>query len=60
MSLLELQVVDLDGEVSFLFDEQLIQNERLLNVEETSDEVVVELVEINLDLQGEKTKQTLH
>ena len=52
VSLLEIQVAGLDGEVSFLFDEQLIQNERLLNVEETSYQVIVELAEINADLQG--------
>ena len=55
MSLLELQVADLDEDVNFLFDEQVIQDERLLNVEETSDQVVVELTEVNADLQGEET-----
>ena len=33
MSLLELQVVDLDEDVDFLFDEQVIQDERLLGLE---------------------------
>ena len=33
MSLLELQVADLDQDVNFLFDEQVIQDERLLGLE---------------------------
>ena len=57
MSLLEVQVADLredmtvvqagvgelDENVDFLFDEQVIQDERLLNLEETSFEIVGEL-----------------
>ena len=56
MSLFELQGVDLDQDVNFLFDQQVIQDERLLNLEETSDQVVLELVEVNADLQGKITK----
>ena len=52
-------VADLDEDVNFLFDEQVIQDERLLNLEETSVQVVVELAEVNVDLLG-KTKLTLH
>ena len=59
VSLLELQVTDLeedvtdlDQDVNFLFDEQVIQDERLLNVEETSDQVIVELAEINANIIG--------
>ena len=72
MALLEIQVVeieediaDTEGDISilienddFLFDEQVIQDERLLNLEETSVQVVVELAEVNVDLLGKK-KQTL-
>ena len=54
VSLLELQVADLDEDVDFLFDEQVIQDERLLNVEETSDQVAMELAEISVDLLGNK------
>ena len=36
-------VVELDENVDFLFDEQVIQDERLLNLEEISFEVVLEL-----------------
>ena len=56
MSLLELQVTDLDQDVNFLFDEQVIQDERLLELEQTDNQVVVELVEINADLQGKIIK----
>ena len=56
VSLLELQVTDLDQDVNFLFGQQVIQDERLLNLEETSDQVVLELVEVNADLQGKITK----
>ena len=41
-----MQRLKVDDDVDLLF-EQVIQNERLLNVEETSDQVVVELAEIN-------------
>ena len=53
VSLLELQVTNLDEDVDFLFDEQVIQDERLLELEQTSDGVVVELAEINGNIQGE-------
>ena len=56
---IEEDITDLDQDVNFLFDEQVIQDERLLNLEETSDQVVVELAEVNVDLLG-KTKLTLH
>ena len=46
VSLLELQMadleenmVDLDEDVDFLFDDQLIQDERLLNLEEATDAI---------------------
>ena len=45
-------VVELDQDVDFLFGEQLIQDERLLELEQTSVEVVVELAEINENIQG--------
>ena len=73
VALLEIQVVEieedvtevdervelLEGDVNFLFDEMVIQNERLLELEQTSNEVVVELAEINADLQG-KRKQAIN
>ena len=39
VALLELQVVDLNEDVDFLFEEQVIQDERLFNLEVTSDEI---------------------
>ena len=67
VALLQIQVVEIDedltdidervilveGDVSFLFDEQVIQDERLLELEQTSDEFVVELAEIIVNIQGE-------
>ena len=44
----------LEGDDDFLFDEQIIQDERILELEQTSDEVVVELAEINANIQGRK------
>ena len=66
MSLLEIQVADLredvtevdedvtglDEDISFLFDEQVIQDERLLQLEQASVQVTVELAEINVNIQG--------
>ena len=59
MALLELQVLDiqedvgnLDEDVDFLFDEQVIQDERIFSLEETSDQVVVELAQMNENLEG--------
>ena len=49
----------LEGDVNFLFDEMVIQDERLLELEQTSDQVVVELAGINVDLQG-KRKQAIN
>ena len=54
MADLDDNVTDLDQDVNFLFDEQVIQDERLLELEQTSDEVVVELAEINANIQGRK------
>ena len=51
-------VVELDDDVNFLFDEQIIQDDRLLNLEETSDQVVVELAEINANILGNLNKVT--
>ena len=45
-------LTELEGDVNFLFDEQIIQDERLLGLEQTSDQVVVELAEINANILG--------
>ena len=36
VTVVQADVADLDQDVNFLFDEQVIQDERLLNLEETS------------------------
>ena len=41
-----------EGDVNFLFDEQVIQDERLLELEQTDNQVVVELAEINENIEG--------
>ena len=51
---LEVDLTELDENVDFLFDEQVIQDERLLNLEETSLQAAVELAEVNVDLLGKK------
>ena len=59
MSLLEIQVIEieedldeLDQDVNFLFDDQVIQNERIFELETTSDHVTIELARINEDVEG--------
>ena len=59
VALLEIQVVviqddvtGLDQYVNFLFDEQVIQDKRLLGLEQTDNQVVGELAEISVDLLG--------
>ena len=52
-------MADLDQDVYFLFDEQIILDEGLLNLEETNDQVVVELAEVNANIQGRKLNNTL-
>ena len=49
---LSVGLTEVDENVDFLFDEQVIQDERLLELEQTSDDVVVELAEINVELLG--------
>ena len=52
---------NLDQNVDFLFGEQLIQDERILELEQTSDDVAVEVAEINVDVLGKnKHELTLH
>ena len=50
---LDEDVTLLQGDVNFLFDEQVIQDERLLNLEETSDGIIAELDVIEDDLESE-------
>ena len=50
---LGVDLTGLDEDVSFLFDEQVIQDERLLNLEEMSLGILVELDLIEDELQSE-------
>ena len=50
MSLLEIQVTDLDEDVDFLFHEQIIQDERLFSLEEETDAIDTRLLIIDNDL----------
>ena len=50
----------LQRDVNFLFDEQVIQDERLLNLEETSDGIIAELDVIEYDLESEGLKRVFY
>ena len=52
VALLELQVGNLDEDVDFLFQEQIIQDERLLNLETETEEIDEQLIIVDDDLQG--------
>ena len=59
MALLEIQVVviqdevsDLETNVEFLFDETVIQDQRLVNLEEATDVINSQLVIVNEQLEG--------
>ena len=59
VSLLEIQVADIEGEitdldqdVNFLFDEQIIQDERLFSLEEEAEEISDQLIVIDDDLES--------
>ena len=67
MELLESQVVviqdevsDIETDVDFLFDEQIIQDERLLNLEEETDTIDTRLLIIDNDLEGTKLCPSLN
>ena len=53
---LEVNLMELQGNVNFLFDEQVIQDERLLNLEEASNDVDDQLDLINGELQSKFVK----
>ena len=48
------EVTDLDEDVDFLFDETVIQDERLLNLEEATVSINAELVAVDDELEGRK------
>ena len=53
IALLELQVADLDEDVDFLFDEQIIQDERLFSLEQETDAIDTRLLIIDNELESE-------
>ena len=57
MALLEIQVTDLDQDVNFLFDEQVIQDEKLLNLEQETDAINEDLDVIDDDLESKSSLQ---
>ena len=52
VALLEIQVSDLEREVNFLLDEQIIQDVRLLNLETETEEIDEQLIIVDDDLQS--------
>ena len=59
MELLEIQVVviqdevsDLETDVDFLFDEQIIQDERLFSLEQGTDAINAQLVSVNEEIES--------
>ena len=52
VALLELQVANLDEDVDFLFDEQVIQDEKLLNLEQETEEIDEQLIIVDDVLEG--------
>ena len=56
VALLEIQVADLDQDVNFLFDEQVIQDESIFSLEQTSLDILGELNLIEDELESEFAK----
>ena len=54
VTLLEIQVADLDQDVNFLFDEQVIQDERLLTLEEDTDTIKEQLFTVYGELDSKQ------
>ena len=52
---IEGQVTDLDQDVNFLFDETVIQDERIFSLEQTTDAINAELLTVNAELEGDLT-----
>ena len=60
MTILEAQVINIEEDISillendnFLFDEQVIQDERLFSLEQTTDAIYAELLNIDDELESE-------
>ena len=57
---IEGQITDLDQDVNFLFDEQVIQDERIFSVEQDTDDIISELDIVEDDLESESFLASLH
>ena len=60
MTLLEIQVTNLDEDVDFLFDETVIQDERLFSLEQDTDAINTELDLLEDTIESEFLKNWLH
>ena len=49
---LRIDHTELEGDVNFLFDEQVIQDERLLNLETETNEIAEQLISVDDDLES--------
>ena len=63
VALLEIQVADIEGDISiliendnFLFDEQIIQDQRLFSLEEETRDIDDQLIMVDEDLESEFVK----
>ena len=54
---IEEDLAELDEDVGFLFDGQIIQDERLFSLEQTSDEILGELDLVEDDLESERIRR---
>ena len=55
MEEIEGDVTLLEGDVNFLFDETVIQDERIFNLEEATDGISAELLTVNAEIEGDLT-----
>ena len=56
---IEEDMTELEGDVNFLFAEQVIQDERLLGVEQEIDVIDTQIIIIDNELEGELTPADL-
>ena len=52
MEEIEGDVTLLEGDVNFLFDETVIQDERIFNLEEATNGINAELLTVNAEIEG--------
>ena len=59
VALLEIQVIDLDQDVNFLFDEQITQDQGLFSLEQETGETYEQLIVVDDDLESKFVKVML-